>query len=44
MVVSSQKVKVDSKQTLRQNIVNMFYPRAGSDASVIYVVIRDITL
>ena len=40
----SDRFKVDSNKTLRENIVNMFYPRAGNDASAIYVVIRDITL
>lgn len=35
---------VDPNKTLRENISNMFYPRNGNDASVIYIVIRDITL
>ena len=35
---------VDSDKTLRQNISNMFYPRDWSDTSVIYLVLRDITL
>lgn len=35
---------VDPNKTLRENISNMFYPRAGDDTSKIYLVIRDISL
>ena len=35
---------VDPNKTLRENISNMFYPRAGTDTSKIYLVIRDISL
>lgn len=44
MVISSESVNVNSKQTLRQNIAGMFYPKSDGNVSAIYVVIRDIAL
>ena len=43
-VLSSEKFNVSSNNTLRENIVNMLYPRTARWESRIYEIIRGITL
>ena len=43
-VIKNSKMKVNKNNTLRENIKLMFYPKTKDENSVIYVVIRDMTL
>lgn len=43
-VLNPSKFKVNPNKTIRDNIKDMFYPKTGEEDSVIYTVIRDITL